>query len=58
MFDILTLCTVKIELYMIERDNNFLQKREREDKGRKKEVEFRSNIFGNLWGQEVLLLLE
>ena len=39
------------------RHNNFLQKRERK-KGQKKEVKFRSYILGNLWGQDVLLLLE
>lgn len=34
------------------------KKREREKKEERQEVEFRSNILGNLWGQEVLLLLE
>lgn len=44
---------------MIERDNNFLQKKKREkEKEKKKEENFKSNILGNIWGQEVLLLLE
>lgn len=61
MFDILTLCTVKIELYMIYIERETIiswGEKKREEKRRKKEVEFRGKIFGNLWGQEVLLLLE
>lgn len=58
MFDILTLCTVKSELYMIEKKKTIISCRKKRAKGGKEKKEFRSNILWSLWDQEVLLLLE